>query len=165
MTIRLPIDVASRVSPELSIIIEMLVNDPDREEPLTLEQVRAIVDEGNAGEAELEMLHPQERTSVLAEFDDLIEEFGGEVLAADFVISKASEGLSRIIETAMSDTSLPRRPTLGRVREAMAGGLIARLVGDGTLDPDEDSTLLGEIDALIAHFGADAMAEDFVRFE
>ena len=165
MTIRLPIDVASRVSPELSMIIETLVNDPDREEPLTLEQVRALVDEGNAGEAELEMLHPQERTSVLAEFDDLIEEFGGEVLAADFIVSKASEGLSRIIETAMSDLNMHRRPTLAMVREAMAGGLTAQLAGDGTLDPDEEGTLLSEIDSLIDHFGADAMAEDFVRFE
>ena len=165
MTIRLPIDIASRVSPELSTIIEAFVNDPDREEPPTLDEVRAAIDEDNAGVAELEALHPQERTSALAELDDLIEEFGGEMLAADFVVSKASEGLSRIIETAMNDTSLRRRPTLGMVREAMANGLTAQLVGDGTLDPDEDGTLLGEIDGLINHFGADALAEDFVRFE
>ena len=165
MTIRLPIDIASRVSPELSTIIEALVNDPDREEPPTMNEVRAIVEEGDASAAELGLLHPQEKTSVLAELDGLIEEFGGEVLANDFVISKASEGLTRIIETAMNDTRLRRRPTLGMVREAMANGLTAQLVGDGTLDPDEEGTLLAEIDGLIARFGADVMAEDFVRFE
>jgi len=165
MSIRLSIDVATRVSPELSAILEKLVNDPDREEPPTMNEVRAIVEEGDASAAELGLLHPQEKTSVLAELDGLIEEFGGEVLANDFVISKASEGLTRIIETAMNDTRLRRRPTLGMVREAMANGLTAQLVGDGTLDPDEEGTLLAEIDGLIARFGADVMAEDFVRFE
>lgn len=165
MTIRLPIDVATRVSPELSDILEKLVNDPDREEPPTMEEVRALVEEGDASAAELGLLHPQDKTSMLSELDGLIEEFGGDVLANDFVISKASEGLSRIIETAMSDLSLHRRPTLAMVREAMAGGLTAQLVGDGTLDPDDEGTLLAEIDNLIEHFGADAMAEDFVRFE
>jgi hypothetical protein len=165
MTIRLPIDVSSRVSPELSAIFEALANDPDREELPTLEVVRAIVEEGDSSAAELELLHPQEKTSVLAELDGLIEEFGGEVLAADFIVNKASEGLSRIIETAMSDLSMHRRPTLAMVREAMVGGLTAQLIGDGTLDPDEEGTLLLEIDSLIDHFGDDAMAEDFVRFE
>ncbi|HSN41548.1 MAG TPA: hypothetical protein VLT92_15285 [Burkholderiales bacterium] len=165
MTIRLPIDVATRVSPELSTIIEKLVNDPDREEPPTLSEVQAAVEEGNTGEAELELLHPQERTSVLSEIDGLVEEFGGDVLAANFIVAKASEGLSRIIETLMNDRSLRRRPTLAMVREAMAGGLTARLVGDGTLDPDEDATLLAETDALISRFGSDSLAEEFVRFE
>ena len=81
-------------------------------------------------------------------------EFGGEVLAADFIVNKASEGLSRIIETAMSDLNMHRRPTLAMVRDAMANGLTARLVGDGTLDPDEDGTLLGEIDGLIVKLRA-----------
>jgi len=165
MTIRLPIDVSTRVSPELSMLIEALVNDPDREEPPTLDEVRNIVEEGDSSAAELELMHPQEKTTVLAELDGLIEEFGGEMLAADFVVNKASEGLSRIIETAMSDLSMHRRPTLAMVREVMAGGLTAQLVGDGTLDPDEEGSLLLEIDGLIDHFGADAMAEDFVRFE
>lgn len=165
MTIRLSIDVTSRVSSELSAILEKLVNDPDREESLTLEEVQAMIEEDDTSAAELGMLHPQEKTSVLAEIEGLIEEFGGEVLANDFVISKASEGLSRIIETTMNDISLRRRPTLGMVRDAMANGLTAQLVGDGTLDPDEEGTLLSEIDGLIEHFGADAMAEDFVRFE
>ena len=165
MTIRLTIDVATRVSPELSTIIEKLVNDPDREEPPTLSEVQAAVEEGNTGEAELELLHPQERTSVLSEIDGLVEEFGGDVLAANFIVAKASEGLSRIIETLMNDRSLRRRPTLAMVREAMAGGLTARLVGDGTLDPDEDATLLAETDALISRFGSDSLAEEFVRFE
>lgn len=158
-----PIDVASRVSPRLSAFFDKLVNDPDREDPPTLQDVRAaLVEAGNATEVRM---HPQERTTALAEIESLIEEYGGEMLAIDFVTSKASEGLSRIIETAMTDVRLHRNPTLGAVRHAMVNGLTARLVGDGSIDPDADDTLLSEIDALIRRFGKDAVAEHFIRFE
>lgn len=160
---RIPIDVASRVSPQLSAFIDKLVNDPDREDPPTLQDVRAALQEGG-GAAEVRM-HPQDRTSTLAELESLIEEYGGEVLAIDFIAVKASEGLSRIIETAMTEVTLPRNPTLGAVRQAMANGLTARLVGDGSIDPDADDTLLAEMDALIRRFGKDTVAEPFVRLE
>ncbi|MBI3935946.1 MAG: hypothetical protein HY323_03135 [Betaproteobacteria bacterium] len=166
MAIRHSLDVAARVSAELSEIIETLVNDPDREEAATLEEVRGtLVESGTAEAVQEESLHPQERNSVLAEIDGLIEEYGGEALAIDFVVAKASEGLSRIIEAAMDDVSLPDEPTLGAVREAMVNGLTARLIGDGVLDADEDATLLAEIDELIRHYGADAVAENFIRLE
>lgn len=163
MAVRVPIDVASRVSPQMSAFIDKLVNDPDREEPPTLQDVRAALrDSGKAVEARM---HPQDRTSSLAEIESLIEEYGAEAMAIDFVAAQASEGLSRIIETAITDVRVPRNPTLGGVRQAMVNGLTARLVGDGTIDPDADGTLLAEIDALIRRFGEDAVAEHFVRFE
>jgi hypothetical protein len=99
------------------------------------------------------------------ELEDLIEEFGEEALASDFVGVKASEALSRVIEAAMDDVRLTEEPTLGAVREAMSGGLIARLVGDGVIDADDDAALLAEIDDLIARHGEDAIAEDLIRLE
>jgi hypothetical protein len=166
MAIRPPIDVATRVSADLSKLIERLVNDPDREEPPTLGDVRAVLlRKGRPPRRETEFLHPQDRTSALGELDGLIEEYGDEAPAADFVAAKASEGLSRVIEAAMDDPSLPDEPTLGAVRAAMAGGLTARLVGDGAIDPDDDGVLLGEIDELIRRYGAGAPAEPLVRFE
>lgn len=160
---RISIDVATRVSPQLSAFIDKVVNNPDLEDPPTLQVVRSLLlKNARVGGARM---HPQERTSALAEIESLIEEYGGEALAIDFVAAKASEGLSRIIETAMNDVRLARRPTLGAVRQAMAEGLTARLVGDGSIDPDSDETLLAEIDALIERFGADELAENFVRFE
>ena len=163
---RASIDVASRVSPELSELIEKMVNDPDREEPPTLGEVRAALKHsGGADVVHVASLHPQDRTSMVVELDELIEEFGEEPPAIDFVAVKASEALSRVIEAATDDASLPEDPTLGRVREAMVNGLTARLVGEGTIDLDEDGTLLEEIDELIRHYGEDAMAEDFIRFE
>jgi hypothetical protein len=165
MAVRLPIDIATRVSAELSALIERLVNDPDREEPPSLEDARnALRGRGGGNVAEAAM-HPQDRSSALAEIDGLIEEYGGDMLAHHFVVAKASEGLSRIIETAASDRTLPRAPTLGRVRQAMLEGLTARLAGDGAIDPEEDGTLLAEIDELIRRHGTDAVAEHFIRFE
>ena len=162
---KLPIDIATRVSAELSAFIERQVNDPDREEPPTLEQARNALLRSGGGDAAEATMHPQDRNSALAEIDGLIEEYGGDMLAHYFVVAKASEGLSRIIETASGDRTLPRTPTLGRVRQAMVEGLTARLAGDGAIDPDEDATLLAEIDELIRRHGADAVAEHFIRFE
>jgi len=47
----------------------------------------------------------------------------------------------------------------------MVESLTARLAGDGAIDPDEDDTLLAEIDELIRRHGAHAVAEHFIRFE
>lgn len=167
MAIRASFDVATRVSPELSAIIEKLVNDPDREEAPTLKDVRAVLQEGTTREfVRAEALHPQDRTSALAELNALIEEYGKDALAIDFVTVKASEGLSRVIEAAINIVTPRRRPTLGAVREAMVSGLTARLIGDGTIEMDEDDgMLLAEIDELIRRYGKDAPAEMFVRFE
>ena len=163
---RAPIDVATRVSPQLSDLIQKMVNDPDREQSPTLGEVRIVLQDATETEAtEMASLHPQDRTSLTVELDELIEEFGDEALAIDFVAAKASEALSRVIEAAMDDASLPEEPTLGSVREAMVGGLTARMIGHGTIEPDEDATLLEEIDDLMREFGQDAVAEDFIRLE
>jgi hypothetical protein len=110
-------------------------------------------------------MHPQERESALIEVEDLIDEYGGDMLAVSFIVTRATEDLSRIIEAAGNDPALPDQPTLGAVREAMLQGLTARLAGDGVIETDEDQTLLAEIDALIERYGRDAVAETFTRFE
>ena len=167
MTIRPSIDVATRISPELSAIIAGLVNDPELEvPPQTLEEVRvALVDRGSFEARETEFLHPQDETSPLVELDRLIEEYGKEAIAGDFVAVKASEGLSRVIQAAMDDVRYLRAPTLGGMRAAMVNGLTARLIGDGALDEDDEGVLLGEIDELIRTYGEDAPAETLIRFE
>jgi hypothetical protein len=167
MTIRASIDVATRISPELSALIEGLVNDPDLEvPPQTLEEVRvALVDRGSFEARETEFLHPQDETSLLVELDRLIEEYGKEATATDFVAVKASEGLSRVIQAAMDDIRFMRAPTLGSMREAMVHGLTARLIGEGAIDEDDEGVLLGEIEELIRHFGEDTPAEPLIRFE
>jgi hypothetical protein len=162
----IPIDVAVRVSPELSAIIDELVNDPDIEEPVTLGLVRRRVASGVLGEKEqAEQLHSAGRQTVLAEIDALVEQWTDKASAIDFVTAKASEQLSRVIEAMMNNPNTPQRPTLGAVREALARGIAARLVGEGAIDPDEDDTLLAELDNLIVRFGPSALAEEFMRYE
>jgi hypothetical protein len=167
MTIRPSIDVTTRISPELSAIIEGLVNAPDVEAPpQTLEEVRiAMVERASSEAREMEFLHPRDETSPLVELDRLIEEYGTEATATDFIVVKASEGLSRVIQAAMDDIRFMRAPTLGAMREAMVNGLTARLIGEGAIDEDDEGVLLGEIDELIRHHGEDTPAEPLIRFE
>jgi hypothetical protein len=166
MAIRPFIDVATRISPELSALIEELVNDPDQEVPLqTLGEVRAVLMKRTPGVRETEFLHPRDETSLLVELDRLIEEYGEDVSAIDFIVAKASEGLSRIIQAAMDGISPPGAPTLGDIREAMISGLTARLIGEGAIDEDDEGVLLGEIDEQIRRCGEDTLAETLVRFE
>lgn len=165
MTIRPSIDVAARVSAPLARLIEKLT-ERGEEPPQTLGEVRAaLLAHKPASVIEAEFLHPQEQASRLVELDALIEEFGPEARALDFVPARASEGLSRVIEAALEDPTLPDAPTLAEVRAAMAAGLSARLVGEGALDEDEEVTLLAEIDELIQQYGAGTAAEPLIRLE
>ena len=165
--IRNSIDIATRVSPNLSALIESCVNDPDAEQPVTLTAVRAFIGgllppSLNEGER---LHHVDIDASLLDELDALIEEFGENTLAIDFAQTMASEPLSRVIDEMINDENRENPPTLEAVREAIASGLPARLVGDGILEDDEDDGLLGEIESLIRRYGADSLAEEFIRYE
>lgn len=165
--IRNPIDVATRVSPKLSALIESRINDPDAEQPVTLASVRVFFAGLLPAEfKETERLHHFDFSeSILDELDALIEEFGGGALAVDFAQHVASEPLSRVIEAVVNDENRENPPTLATVREAIVSGLPSSLVGEGVLEDDEDETLLAEIEALIQRFGADSLAEGFLRYE
>lgn len=159
------IDIANSVSDELSQILEAAINDPDADETPTLGWVRRIVSKTTDGEQyQADHLHFDQNRSLLEEVDDLIEQFGDDAPAIDFVTVKASENLTRII-SALMDTGASTPPTLYTVREAMLHGLVARLVGDGIIDPDEDETLQEEIETLISHYGQDTVAENFLRYD
>lgn len=159
------IDISSSVSDELSQILEAAVNDPDADEAPTLGSVRRIVSRTTDGEQfEADRLHFDQNRSFIEEIDDLIEQFGDDAPAIDFVTVKASESLTRII-SALMDTGASTPPTLGMARDAMLHGLVARLVGDGIIDPDEDETLQEEIETLISRYGQDTVAENFLRYE
>jgi len=162
-----PIDVASRVSPRLSELMRSRVENPECEQPVTLMAVRRFLAgllPADFKEAE-RMHHFDVSESPLDELDALIEEFGASALAVDFVQASASEQLSRVIEAMVNDENRENPPTLSAVRDALMTGLGARLVGDGVLEDDEDDTLMSEIEALIEHFGADAPAEELLRYE
>jgi hypothetical protein len=162
-----PIDVASLVSPRLSALLRSRVENPECEQPVTLKAVRRFLADllpDDFREAE-QMHHIDVDASILDELDALIEEFGGTALAVDFVQASASEPLSRAIEWVAGDENRENPPTLATVRDALLAGLGARLVGEGVMEEDEDDTLQSEIEALIEYFGADTLAEEFLRYE
>lgn len=165
--IRNPIDIASRVSPELSGIIETIISQMDSDEPLTLAAVRSFIDDDFPEEIdESEHMHHFDSVeSLIDELDELIEQFGESAAAADFVYAFASEQLSRVIEEVVSDENRENPATLATVKEALENGQASRMVGDGSLEEDEDDMLMPELDSLIVRFGADAPAEDFLRYE
>jgi len=165
--IRNPINMADLVSSQLSALIESRVNDPDAEQPVTLAQVRTFMinllpDPFNESER---MHHFDGSESTLDELDSLIKEYGEDALAVEFFQADASEALSRVIEAVINDDNREVPPTLAVVRDAMLSGLLTRLVGEGTLDDDEDDTLLAEIEALIKRCGPDELAETLLRYE
>lgn len=160
------IEVDSRVSEELSEFIESLVNNPDIEMPVTLGYVRDVLQEkaeDEYGEEEHHLFGNE--GSLHAEIESLIEEFGEEVLAVDFIIAKASDELSDLIEALIDFTEEDITITLGGVRNAITEGIAARLVGWGSIEHDDEQTLLAEIDGLIGHYGVDLPAENLLRFE
>ena len=165
--IRNPIDIASRVSPELTSLIETIINQLDTDEPVTLASIRSfITNELPAEINETEQMHHFDTgESLIDELDALIEEFGESAAAVDFIYAFASEQLSRVIEEVVSDENRENPATLEVVKEAIVNGLAGRLVGEGILDEDEDDVLMPEIENLIDRFGADTLAEGFLRYE
>ncbi len=165
--IRNPIDISSRVSSELSGIIQTIIDQMDTDEPLTLGAVRAFIEDDYPEEVdESEHLHHFDTVeSLIDEIDELIAEFGESAAAADFIYAFASEGLSRVIEEVVADESRDNPPTLETIKDAIESGAASRMVGEGTLDEEEDDQLMPELNALIARFGGVAMAEDFLRYE
>lgn len=163
-----PVDIATRVSPNLAALIGSRISDPDAEQPVTLAAVRTFLT-GLLPESlrETERLHYFDLDdSLLDEIDALIEQFGGDALAIDFARSVATEPLSRVIEAVVNDENRENPPTLEAVKQSIAsGGLTAKLIGEGVLDEDEDDVLLVEIEALIRRYGADSLAEEFMRYE
>jgi hypothetical protein len=110
-------------------------------------------------------LKPGSEGSLYAEAVALAEEFGEDANAEEFVVAKASESLSEVIEAVLDRSDEDVVPTLGDVRDAIMQGLAAQLAGEGILDADEDQPLLAELDALIERYGADTLAEDILRFD
>ncbi len=165
--IRNPIDIATRVSTELSGIIETIINQLDTGEPVTLAAVRSFIKHDLPAEMnETEQLHHFDvDESLTDELDELIDQFGESAAAMDFVYAFASEQLTRVIEEVMNDENREIPPTLQDVQEAILNGLGASLVGEGVLEEDEDDVLLPEIEDLIDRFGPDALAEEFLRYE
>lgn len=165
--LRNPVDPSFRASGKLSAFIERLTNEPDTEQPVTLAEVRAhLLGMLSQPFKEAERMHRfDDAESLVDELDALIAEYGEHALAIDFLPVSASEPMSRVIEAVIDDENRENPPTLGTVQDAMANGLVSRLVGEGVLEDDEDDVLQAEIEMLIGRFGEETLAESLLRYE
>ncbi|WP_126446422.1 hypothetical protein [Sulfuricystis multivorans] len=155
-----------RVSKELSAVIEAIANEPDCTMPVTLGVVRDRLRHVLAGFAEADRVHGFGDEEMLsAEVEALIDEYGEDALATELTSVKASEALSTVIETVLDESEEDVVPTLGKVRRAMQEGLVARLVGAGLLEAEDEQPLEAEIEALIERLGEDEPAENVLRYE
>jgi len=161
MSLHLESDVAVNITPELSALMAHVVNDPAREEPATLAEVRdelGAVEPGAPGS-----LRAQEHASAMEELDRLIAQYGGDQAAADFLEARASEDLARVIEETVADPAWGGEPTLGNVRHALMVGASAALLEEEGYDPSEETAVLvDELETLIERFGPNASAEEFI---
>lgn len=113
--VRNPIDVATRVSPNLSALIENRINRSEPGQIVTLETMREFLT-GLLSDAftETEQLHHFDvNESLLDELNALIEEYGETAAAIDFIQKVASEPLSRVIEAAINQRSLDASTNAG----------------------------------------------------
>src|SRR4030067_872731 len=90
--IRNPIDISTRVSPELSSLIETIIDQLETDEPVTLASVRSFIAHDLPGEInESEQMHHFDiDESVVDELGELIEQFGESAAARDFFFASAS---------------------------------------------------------------------------
>lgn len=161
----IPIDPDARVSPELSEVMSSLLSNPDVPEPVTLDTVRSALRHGvDADDLEEAPKIGLEET-LLAELEQLIDEYGEDALAADFVSTSASDALSEFIEAVLERADDETEVVLGDVRDAVDHGLLAELEGAGLLESDDAQALVAELDALIERYGVDLPAEDLLRMD
>lgn len=156
-------NVSGDVSPGLAAAMRATLNNPEGRQPPTLRTVLNAVDGGLLKRLiEERTITTEDEEDISKELDALIERHGSDVLTQNFVGFRASENLAIVIRTVMAERDPEEPPTLGAVFETMQAGLVAQLVGRGEIDPDDDETLITEIQNLIEIYNQNALAEDFL---
>jgi hypothetical protein len=156
----IPEDVFENTSDEMSAVIASVLDDDDLDQPATLASVReSILARVKTVTIPLNRFSSDEWQALHDEIDALIEEYDADALAVRFLRPWASEPLQRLIEAGLDELG---DPTLGTLNEALQGGLLAHLIGQGEVDDDEAQTVAAELQNLIGRHGHDALAEDFL---
>ena len=157
------------ISLNLAAVIESELEDPEVTEPVTLGSVLAAMDRGVVERLIAQGRIEADENALLSESDSvneelraLIEDFGADQPAEDFLRYRASEDLAVVIEADLDQHDGDQPPTLGSVLDSMTSGLLAELEGVGDFTSDEEQALIAEIQRLIRKHGEDAPAEDFL---
>lgn len=157
----IPGDVFENLSEELSTVIATVLDDEMVGQPATLASVReAVLADIKTATIPLNRFSSDQVQQMRDEIDALIDEFGDDALAVGFFKPWASEPLRHLIDALRDDTG---EVTLGDTLEAAQRGLLANLIAEGEIPDDESQTVIGELQALIGHHGADVLAQEFIR--
>lgn len=155
-------DVYENTSEAMSTVIETVLEDEEIAQPATLADVREEVLKGvDTATIPLNRFSDDKIQELRDEIDFMIDEYGQDALAVSFLKPRASQALTELIEAGMDKLG---EPTLAQLFNELESGLLANLIGKGELDDDEAQTITAELQALIEKHGADAIAEDFVRY-
>lgn len=161
----IPIDPDAQVSAELSEVMTSLLNNPDMPEPVTLGMVREVIVQSLDREDLDEAPRIGLEDTLVAELDQLIDEYGEDTLAGDFVSSSASGALSEFIEAVLERAEDDVEVVLSDVRDAVDQGLLAELEGEGLIESDDAQALIAELEVLIERHGEDFPAEELLRMD
>lgn len=161
----IPIDPDAQVSAELSEVMTSLLNNPDMPEPVTLGMVREVIVRSLDSEDLDEAPRIGLEDTLVAELDQLIDEYGDDALADDFVSASASGALSEFIEAVLERAEDDVEVVLSDVRDAVDQGLLAELEGEGLIESDDAQALIAELEALIERHGEDFPAEELLRMD
>lgn len=142
-------DANGRASEELSEVLEAVVADGS-EEPVTLGMARDKLKQALAEQGREASRRIGSEQLLYAHLESLVEEYGEDAPAMEELLdlTKGEHGV-----------------TIGQVREAVRQVLMADLEGEGRFAPGVEQPLLAELDTLIERYGADAPAEDLLRFD
>jgi len=155
-------DIYENTSSDFSTVIEKVLNDEDIAQPATLASVREeVLKDVKTIYIPLNTFSTDRLQELRNEVEALIEEYGKDALAVRFFKPRASQALTQLIDAGMDKLG---EPTLSQLFNELEHGLLAKLIGEGELDDDEAQTVTAELQALIDKHGADAIAEDFVRY-
>jgi hypothetical protein len=158
-----PQDMPATVSRDLSVIIQAELDKEHSDEPAMLGYVLEKMYDGLVEELiEQGRLDPAVRDEVFAEMKDLVERYGGDVLAIDFMKYRSSDNLATVIQVELDYRDSDQPPTLGTVLESITSGRVAQLVASGDIDIDDDDTVISEVQSLILQHGENAPAEEFL---
>ena len=155
-------DIYENTSEDLSSVILKVLNDEEISQPAKLASVRQeVLKDVKTITIPLNTFSTERLQELRNEVEALIEEYGGDALAVRFYKPRASQALTQLIDAGMDKLG---EPTLSQLFNELEHGLLANLIAEGELDDDEAQTVTAELQALIEKHGADAIAEEFVRY-
>lgn len=157
-------DVPGTVSENLATVIESELNNPEYEQAPRLGNVLNAINHGLVQRLVDDKRLDIQKTddTIIREIKGLIETYGADRPAQDFIRYRSSENLATVIEAVLDKYDGDQPPTLGIVLDNMNHGLVAELVGTGEIDADEDDTLFSEIQRLIRSHGENTPAEQLL---